>query len=74
MELLNPTITISNTDRGVYQVRFQHDFGNGEVLDITVQIPRQNHTLGQVSLAALDRAVELARLITPQDPPAPETP
>ncbi len=44
MELLNPTITIHNTDSASLLVRYQHDFGDGTQIDITVKVPRQDMT------------------------------
>ena len=67
MNMLNPTITIQNTEGSYYLVRFQHDFGNNEALDCTVKIPKDNHSLGAVSKLALGRLTELAAAITPRE-------
>lgn len=41
MELLNPTVTITNADGDFWLVRFQHEFDAHQRLDFTVQIHKQ---------------------------------
>ncbi len=41
MELLNPTITITNADGDFWLVRFQHEFDAHQRIDFTVQIHKQ---------------------------------
>lgn len=62
MDFINPTITIHNTTDG-YLVRFQHDFGNNEVLDAEVRITHENHTLGDVATLTIQRLRYLLDLI-----------
>lgn len=55
MTPLNPRITIQNAEGDHLYVRFEHDFGNGERIDVTVAIPRADHSLTQVHLQASAR-------------------
>jgi len=67
MNIINPTITVQNTEGDRYLVRFQHTFGNQETLDCSVLIAKGNHSLGEVSRLALGRLIELAGAITPHE-------
>jgi hypothetical protein len=55
MTPINPRITIQNAEGSHLFVRFEHDFGNGERVDVTAAIPRGDHTLTQVHLQASAR-------------------
>lgn len=48
MELLNPTMTVTNTDGEHWLVRMQHQFGDVERLDVTLLVPRSDQPLAQV--------------------------
>lgn len=66
MEIINPTITVQNTDTNHYLVRYQHDYGDGERIDIQVKIPRSNHTLGDIHRQVMERLKFLVEAITPK--------
>lgn len=53
MELLNPTVTITNAEGDFWLVRFQHEFDAHQRLDFTVQIRKQTQqpVLGVIRLA-----------------------
>ncbi len=60
MELINPKLTIQNTDQAHWVVRMEHDVGDGQRLDITLNLPR-----GDLSVPALQDQLlrKTARLI-----------
>lgn len=60
MNTLNPTITIQNLEGDHWLVRYQHDFCNGETLDCTVKIAKNNSPISDTSARALRRIAELA--------------
>lgn len=59
MDLTNPRITIQNVEGGHWLVRFEHDFGNGEAVDITVKVPRSDMTMTQLTAQVYARAGSL---------------
>jgi len=59
MQLLNPTITIRNTDSQHWLVSLEHDFGNGEAAHITVKVPRGDQPVSNLQREALARAQHL---------------
>jgi len=64
MELLNPTVTITNATNDFWLVRFQHEFDAHQKLDFTVQIRKQtDQPLVEVIRTAFARLLEM----TPPD-------
>ena len=62
MEFINPTLTVSNTDGGMYLVRLQHQPSAAETLDIALLVSKDklsNATLPQVQAQLLDQALHL---------------
>lgn len=60
MELLNPTITITNASDGFWLVRFEHRFDEHQTMDITVQIKKMpDAPMMAVIRAALARLQEM---------------
>lgn len=60
MELLNPTVTVTNADGDFWLVRFQHEFDAHQRLDFTVQIRKQTQLpLIGVIQAAFSRLQEM---------------
>ena len=60
MDLLNPTVTITNAEGDFWLVRFQHDFDAHQRLDFTVQIRKQTQQpLQEVIRAAFARLLEI---------------
>lgn len=60
MELLNPTITITNAEGDFWLVRFQHDFDAHQRLDFSVTIRKQREQpLQQVARLAWQRLAEM---------------
>lgn len=55
MSPLNPRITIQNAEGTQLFVRFEHDFGNGERIDVTMAIPKGDHSLSRVHLQVSQR-------------------
>lgn len=61
---LNPRIEIQNLEGHQWQVRLVHDFGNGEQLDVTVQLPKQpDLRMGALEAAVVSRAQEVLQLL-----------
>ena len=65
MELQNPTITITNTTGGHWQVRLQQQMHPLESIDIALLLPRCTDSLPQLQRRLLDLAIE--RLTTMRD-------
>jgi hypothetical protein len=60
MELLNPTITITNADGGFWLLAFHHEFDAHQRLDFTVQIHKQpNAPLQELIRTAFARLQEM---------------
>ena len=60
MELLNPTITITNTDAGHFLVRYVHKFDEHQFLDFTVRILKApNRSLDKLTQEAFSRLGEM---------------
>lgn len=60
MELLNPTVTVTNAEGDFWLVRFQHEFDVHQRLDFTVQIRKQTQQpLQEVIRAAFARLLEI---------------
>lgn len=60
MELLNPTVTVTNAEGDFWLVRFQHEFDAHQRLDFTVQIYKQtDKPLPEVIRAAFARLDEM---------------
>lgn len=53
MELLNPRITIQNTDTGHWLVRLQHTWSAEESLDCQVLVRRSDAPIGHIDRLAL---------------------
>ena len=64
MELINPRVTIDNADGPHWLVSFEHDFGNGEHIVLTVKVLKSDHPLVQVEKEAFDRATELLQIVS----------
>ena len=64
MELLNPTMTVANAEGPHWLVSFEHHFGNGEHIVVTVKIGKSDHSLLIIEQEAFDRAVELLRVVS----------
>ncbi len=64
MELINPGMTVQNAEGPHWLVGFEHDFGNGEHISLTVKVLKTNHPLIQVQREAFDRATELLQVIS----------
>ena len=64
METLQPRITLQNLEGPQWQLRIEHDFGNGERIDFTALV-RKDRTvpLPQLVDEALDRLVALSARI-----------
>lgn len=59
MELLNPTITVQNTDQHFWLVRMQHAASDVENIDITLKVPRCNDSVPQLQARLLGQAIAL---------------
>jgi hypothetical protein len=59
MDAINPRITIQNAEGWNWLVRFEHDFENGETIDITVKVPKEDVAVRELTVRALSRATEL---------------
>lgn len=61
MEPMNPRITVQNLDGAHWLLRIEHDFGNGERIDVTTLVRKDpTATLAQLNDEALDRLLSLA--------------
>jgi len=63
MQLLNPRITIQNTDTAEYLVTVEHNFSDTERISLTVRVDRQAQTLAQIQGAAVKKSLELLTLL-----------
>lgn len=63
MKLLNPKITIQNTESEFFLVNIAHDFSEVQKIDLTMLVNRENTTLAEVQAAALERTIELLQLM-----------
>jgi len=59
MELLNPKITVQNTDQHFWLVRMQHAASDVELIDITLKVPRCDDSLPQLQTRLLGQAIDL---------------
>lgn len=60
MELLNPTITITNMEGDFWLVGFRHQFDEHQVMDVRVKIPKMRESsVLAVTQAALARLQEM---------------
>lgn len=48
MELLNPKITLQNTDDNCVLAKIEHDFGNGELINCIVKLGKNDLLDSQV--------------------------
>jgi predicted membrane-bound spermidine synthase len=64
MELLNPRITVQNTDADFWLVTVEHRFTADESVVLTVRIPR-NDSIAAVQASALRRAQSLLSKLSP---------
>lgn len=65
MELLNPTITVQNTDQSFWLVRMEHKVEDGQYIDIRLPVPRSGTGLPGIQRQLLTVAIE--RLTTMRD-------
>lgn len=64
MELLNPTMTVTNAEGVHWLVSFEHNFGNGEHIILTVKVLKSSNSLLEVEREAFDRATELLQVVS----------
>lgn len=64
MKLLNPAMTITNTEGPHWLVSFEHDFGAGEMVALTVKVLKADRPLSVVQKDAFDRATELLQVVS----------
>ena len=64
MELMNPNMTIQNTDGPHWLVCFEHEFGDGERIVVSVKVLKSDHPLVQIQREAFDRATELLQIVS----------
>lgn len=64
MELLNPTMTIQNVEGVHWLVSFEHDFGDGEHVSLTVKVLKSNVPASEIEREAFDRATELLQVVS----------
>lgn len=59
MELLNPTLTIQNTDQPWWLVRMQHRVSDCESIDITLKVPRTAGPVHALQAQLMKQAADL---------------
>lgn len=64
MKLWNPSMTIHNRDGHHWLVSFEHDFGDGETIALTVKVLKADRPLSVVQKDAFDRATELLQVVS----------
>lgn len=62
--LINPTLTVANAEGPHWLVSFEHDFGGGEHIVLTVKVLKSDQSLPQVEKEAFDRATELLQIVS----------
>ncbi len=64
MQLLNPTMTIANAEGPHWLISFEHDFGGGEHIILTVKVLKSHHSLPEIEHEAFDRATKLLQVVS----------
>lgn len=64
MKLLNPAMTINNAAGPHWLVSFEHDFGDGEMVMLTVKVLKTDRPLSVIQKDAFDRATELLQVVS----------
>lgn len=63
MQLLNPRITIQNTDTPQLLVTVEHDFSDTERIQLTVRVEREAQTISEIQRAAVKKSLKLLTLL-----------
>lgn len=64
MNLINPTITIQNTDTGSFLVNMKHQIAPLQHIDITVLVDRRHEGIGEIQKAAMQKVIALLQTMT----------
>jgi hypothetical protein len=64
MELWNQAMTIQNAKGVHWLVSFEHDFGDGEHIVLTVKVLKSANSVLEVEREAFDRATELLQVVS----------
>lgn len=59
MKLINPIVTVENTDDVFWLVTYRQEIPELERLDFTLLIPKSSKSLGQIQVDVMERAREL---------------
>ncbi len=67
MKLINPRVTVQNTDAKKWLVSFENDFGGGEIVAFTVALEKpseRDQSIVAMQYAAVARALDLLRCMS----------
>lgn len=64
VKLLNPAMTLTNIEGEHWLVGFDHDFGGGEHISLTVRVSKSRIPIQQIEREAFDRATELLQVVS----------
>jgi hypothetical protein len=63
MELINPRLTVQNTDQPFWLVRMEHKLSDSEHIDVQLKVPRSDAPVADLQATLIQQAMRLLQAI-----------